>query len=78
MNRVPTNYTLDFNSGLAQVLSDGTNAYTYGLGRISQTSTTNEYFLSDALGSVRQLINNADKAHLQNRMIPIDIFHGFR
>lgn len=56
------NYTLDLNSGLTQVLDDGTTSYTYGLGRISQTNnSTAEYFLGDALGSVRQLVNgNAD------------------
>jgi RHS repeat-associated protein len=54
---VPTNYTLDLNAGLTQVLTDGTNTYTYGLGRISQEQSGNdpEYFLGDALGSVRQL-----------------------
>ncbi|MCJ7431942.1 MAG: PfkB family carbohydrate kinase [Anaerolineales bacterium] len=31
------------------------NTYTYGLGRISQTNTSTEYFLGDALGSVRQV-----------------------
>jgi hypothetical protein len=41
---------------LIQVLSDGTTTYTYGLGRISQQSgSTPEYFLGDALGSVRQM-----------------------
>jgi RHS repeat-associated protein len=50
-------YTLDLNAGLTQVLDDGTNVYTYGLGRISQTDTSTEYFLGDALGSVRQLAN---------------------
>jgi hypothetical protein len=57
MNGVSTNYTLDLNSGLTQVLTDGTNTYTYGLGRISQEQSGNdpEYFLGDALGSVRQL-----------------------
>ncbi|MBI5950997.1 MAG: hypothetical protein HY865_05025 [Chloroflexi bacterium] len=50
------NYTLDLNTGLTQVLSDGTTTYTYGLGRISQQQgTAPEYFLGDALGSVRQL-----------------------
>lgn len=54
------NYTLDLNTGLTQVLSDGTTTYTYGLGRISQQSGgTSEYFLGDALGSVRQLTNQA-------------------
>ncbi len=39
-----------------QVLSDGTHTYLYGNGRIVQyTGTTPEYFLPDALGSVRQL-----------------------
>jgi RHS repeat-associated protein len=50
-----THYTLDLNAGLTQVLSDGTNTYIYGLGRIAQTGSTTEYFLTDALGSVRQL-----------------------
>ena len=53
VNGVTTNYTLDLNTGLTQVLNDGTNAYVYGLGRIAQVNTTTEYFLGDALGSVR-------------------------
>jgi YD repeat-containing protein len=59
------NYTLDLNVGLTQVLSDGTTSYTYGLGRISQQSeSTPEYFLGDALGSVRQLVNNTGEVTL--------------
>jgi RHS repeat-associated protein len=46
---------MDLNTGLTQALSDGTNHYIYGLGRIAQVNTTTEYFLGDALGSVRQL-----------------------
>ena len=57
VNGVTTNYTLDLNAGLTQVLNDGTNAYIYGLGRIAQVNATTEYFLGDALGSVRQLTN---------------------
>jgi RHS repeat-associated protein len=54
------NYTLDLNTGLTQVLSDETTTYTYGLGRISQQSgNTPEYFLGDALGSVRQLTSQS-------------------
>jgi len=53
------NYTLDLNAGLTQVLSDGTNTYLYGNGRISQHATQTEYFLGDALGSVRQLADTA-------------------
>lgn len=51
-----TNYTLDLNAGLTQVLSDGAYTYTYGLERIAQVNATmSQYFLSDAIGSVRQL-----------------------
>jgi|GEM_PF-6945005 len=48
------NYTLDLNTGLTQVLSDGTTTYLYGLGRIAQLNTDTlmtDYFLGDALGS---------------------------
>ncbi len=57
VNGNPTTYTLDLNAGLTQVLSDGTNTYLYGLDRIAQVNTSTEYFLGDALGSVRQLTN---------------------
>ena len=59
VNGNTTNYTLDLNAGLTQVLNDGTNTYLYGNGRIAQVSTTTEYFLGDALGSVRQLTNQS-------------------
>jgi hypothetical protein len=49
---------LDQAAGLTQVLADGTNTYLYGNGRIAQVSATGtDYFLGDALGSVRQLAN---------------------
>jgi RHS repeat-associated protein len=57
VNGQQTNYTLDLNTGLTQVLNDGTNAYVYALGRIAQVNSSTEYFLGDALGSVRQLAN---------------------
>ncbi len=51
-----TLYTLDLNAGLTQVLDDGTYSYTYGVDRISQQRGNKvDYFLGDALGSVRQL-----------------------
>jgi RHS repeat-associated protein len=50
-----TNYTLDLNAGLTQVLADGTNTFLYGLGRIGQQGADWAYHLPDALGSVRQL-----------------------
>jgi RHS repeat-associated protein len=59
VNGVTTNYTLDLNSGLTQVLNDGTNTYVYGVDRIAQINgTIPEYFLTDGLGSVRQLVDS--------------------
>lgn len=56
VNGVTTHFVLDQAAGLTQVLEDGTNAYLYGDGRIGQFGATDsEYYLSDALGSVRQL-----------------------
>jgi len=52
-----TGLSAGLNAGLTQALSDGANAYIYGNGRIAQVNTTTEYFLGDALGSVRQLTN---------------------
>jgi RHS repeat-associated protein len=62
---VTTNYTLDLQPGLSQVLADGLpgapaeHEYLYGLGRIAQYDDAGAplYFLADALGNVRQLVN---------------------
>ncbi|MFZ2098579.1 MAG: polymorphic toxin type 44 domain-containing protein [Anaerolineales bacterium] len=52
-------YTLDLAGGLTQVLSNGTNQYLYGDGRIGEEKFTDwQYYLSDGLGSVRQLTDN--------------------
>ncbi|MCS7017411.1 MAG: RHS repeat-associated core domain-containing protein, partial [Gemmatales bacterium] len=56
-----TNYLLDLNTGLTQVLANGTNTYLYGPstgsgGRIGELQPGGwAYHLGDALGSVRQL-----------------------
>jgi RHS repeat-associated protein len=56
MNGNTTTFTMDLNAGLTQALSDGTHNYIYGVDRIAQTQAeTTEYFLGDALGSVRQM-----------------------
>jgi hypothetical protein len=55
VNGNPTTFTTDLNAGLTQALSDGTKAYIYGNGRNAQVGTGTEYFLGDALGSVRQM-----------------------
>ena len=59
VNGVTTNYVLDSASALTQVLQDGTNTYVYGVDRIAQMNgTVPEYFLTDGLGSVRQLVDS--------------------
>jgi hypothetical protein len=49
---------------------DNENIYIYGLGRISQTNAITEYFLTDALGSVRQLTNPVGDITLVNAYEP--------
>ena len=61
----PITYTWDVNSGLPEVLQDGTHTYVYGLnGLISQTdgSGNQTYILADGLGSTRRL-RYADGSH---------------
>jgi RHS repeat-associated protein/CSLREA domain-containing protein len=56
LNGQITTFTMDLNTGLTQALSDGTHNYLYGIDRIAQTNGSGtEYFLGDALGSVRQM-----------------------
>jgi RHS repeat-associated protein len=56
VNGDSTDYTLDLNSSLTQVLSDGTNAYLYGFNRIDEYGVDGwAYHHGDALGSLRQL-----------------------
>ncbi len=71
VNEVTTTYVVDLASGLSQVLSDGTNVYTYGNGRLSQVSATDtEFFLGDALGSVRQLADASGTVTLARNYDP--------
>ena len=55
---------------MTQVLNDGENTYVYGLGRISQINSETEYFLTDALGSVRQLTDGAGEITLAKSYQP--------
>jgi RHS repeat-associated protein len=64
VNGNKTTYVNDLNAGLTQVLDDGTNTYLYGNDRIAQSPISNsqstiQYFLGDALGSVRQMANES-------------------
>ncbi len=59
VNGTISTFTMDYNTGLTQALSDGTNHYIYGVDRIAQVNAATEYFLGDALGSVRQLTDES-------------------
>jgi RHS repeat-associated protein len=57
---VTTDYTLDINAGLTQVLQDGKQTYLYGNSCIAQIAETQTgYFLPDALGSMRQMTDSS-------------------
>lgn len=65
VDSVTTNYSLDLAAGLTQVLSDGSNTYLYGLGRIGEQQPDGRlYHLGDALGSVRQLVDATGEVSL--------------
>jgi RHS repeat-associated protein len=63
VNGNKTTYVNDLNAGLTQILSDGTNTYLYGNDRIAQLPADApqkaDYFLGDALGSVRQMADGS-------------------
>jgi RHS repeat-associated protein len=70
VNGQTTTFTMDLNTGFTQVLSDGTNTYIYGNERIAQVNTGMEYFLGDALESVRQLTNTNGNITLTKSYAP--------
>jgi hypothetical protein len=54
-----------------QVLSDGSYTYLYGNERLAQAgSGGKEYFLTDALGSVRQLVSGSGAVTLSRSYQP--------
>jgi RHS repeat-associated protein len=53
------------------VLADGTNRYLYGMGCIAQYGASGaQYFLGDALGSVRQLVDADEQVLLAQSYAP--------
>jgi RHS repeat-associated protein len=65
VNGVASYYTLDIETGLTQVLSDGEEAFLYGVGRIAQQGpSSRSYFLEDALNSTRQLVDDTGRIGL--------------
>ena len=68
---ITTDYTLDIQAGLTQVLADGQTTFSYGLGRIAQHGPAGpQYFLGDALASVRQLTDQARQLTLAQAYEP--------
>jgi RHS repeat-associated protein len=70
-NGQTTHYTMDLNAGLTQVLQDGTNTYLYGAGRVAQYGANGpDYYLGDALGSVRQMVDGSGNVTLGRNYKP--------
>jgi RHS repeat-associated protein len=73
-NGQTTTFTVDLAADLTQTLDDGTHAYLYGYGRIAQENITgSEYFLGDALGSVRQLADESGELILAKTYDPFGV-----
>jgi RHS repeat-associated protein len=71
VNGILTNYTLDLNVGLTQVLADGTNIYLYGLDRVGEEQPAGwALHIPDALGSVRQLTDASGNVTLAQSYEP--------
>jgi RHS repeat-associated protein len=71
VNGVTTHYVLDSAAFLSQVLSDGTDTYLYGNELLAQDPGSNpEYFLTDGLGSVRQLVDALGNISLSQSFDP--------
>ncbi len=47
VNGQTTDYTLDIDAGLPNVLSDGISMHTYGLGDLSQASGTQTHYFPE-------------------------------
>ena len=71
VNGVTTQYSLDLNAGLTQLLSDGTNTWLYGTSRIGEEQPGGfAYHLPDALGSVRQMADGSAGVTLAQNFEP--------
>jgi RHS repeat-associated protein len=75
VNGIPTTYTLDLAAPLVQVLvakdSSGDTRYLYGDTRIGEQQSGGWlYHLTDALGSVRQLVDNSGNVQLARGYTP--------
>jgi len=74
VNSQTTTFAMDPNAGLTQTLSDGANTYLYGADRIAQVNAAGtEYFLGDALGSVRQMVDSSGAVTLARSYDPYGV-----
>ena len=74
VNGVITTFTVDLATGLTQTLDDGTNAYVYGNNRVAQVNNSGtQYFLGDALGSVRQMTDGSGAVTLARMYDPYGV-----
>jgi hypothetical protein len=63
--------SLDLAASLRQVLADGQSTFSYGLGRIAQRGPAGaQYFLGDALASLRPGSDADSNAHAHTYTIP--------
>jgi RHS repeat-associated protein len=71
---VTRNFSLDLAAPLTQVLTDGEFTYLYGINRIAQDGVNGrEYFLSDALNSVRLLVDEDREITLRRDYKPFGL-----
>jgi RHS repeat-associated protein len=65
VNVQSTDFIVDQAGGLTQVLADGADSYLYGLRRIAEQDAEGwQYYVGDALGSVRQLVDESGEVRL--------------
>ncbi len=66
-----TDFIVDQAGGLTQVLSDGMDSYLYGLRRIAEQDAEGwQYYMGDALGSVRQWVEENGEVRLAKEYEP--------
>jgi RHS repeat-associated protein len=78
---IETRYVQDISIGLEQVLVETTGEnvtlYTYGIARLAQVQgSAFEWFLGDALGSVRQVVDNSGDVLLAQGYTPFGLVHS--
>jgi uncharacterized protein RhaS with RHS repeats len=68
-----TQYVLDLAASLPVVVSDTEAVYLYGLDIIAQQQSERLYYLSDGLGSVRQLVDTTGEVQTNYAYDPFGV-----